>query len=536
MLRRIANKVRFPGALVLTALALGGCGGNPDTGNESAGIDGTGIQPAAAYGRVTAFGSVWVNGVRFDTDNAAVFIDGEPGSLADIELGDVVTVRGTMDATADPDSTEATGRTVWLDHLLIAEITSLDIESGSFVALGQTVSVTDETAFDAAHAGGLASLAAGDFVTVSGFRNVAGEIAATRIGVQPIPAAESRTIGPITELVAGAQQFSINGLSVDTSTATWPAGSSSDLLRRDTVVEVRGTPGNPGELVATRIEIRPYYEPIPAGTRIEIEAFLTSFDATDPNRFTVGGTLEVDSADATIEGDVTYDTPIEVEGTLRADATVEAEYVRSLYTRPPGEHTVYGNVYQRSGSSVGKIAVGIFVTWRRDGEFGGGYYYGPLSTDASGQFTARGIPHDAQISIFAGHDGFAQPCAVIVDVNSDLNLDIELLSGTSLNSTNPPVPQASNGASLSGLVFETTEAGHEPIAGALLLAGDFLDVPIASTFSDATGHYFLCNLPAFTSLGANRSGYLSLDGDPWAYLGVIDTADSVTLDIELQRE
>ena len=66
---------------------------NDDPGGPVGGIGRTGI----AQGPISTFGSVVVNGVRYDTSSASFTINGETGSESDLEVGQVVTVSGTID-------------------------------------------------------------------------------------------------------------------------------------------------------------------------------------------------------------------------------------------------------------------------------------------------------------------------------------------------------------------------------------------------------------------------------------------------------
>ncbi|MBI4293187.1 MAG: hypothetical protein HY661_17065, partial [Betaproteobacteria bacterium] len=82
---------------ILTACGGGGGGGailSALTG--SSGLGGTGI----SQGVITAFGSVFVNGIEFSTGGATVKIDDNPGLESDLKIGMVVTVRGTADDAA----------------------------------------------------------------------------------------------------------------------------------------------------------------------------------------------------------------------------------------------------------------------------------------------------------------------------------------------------------------------------------------------------------------------------------------------------
>jgi len=73
---------------LLGALALGGCGESFTV--AEGGIGGTGI----STGTVTGIGSITVNGVKFNTDNAEIYVEGtrvDDPSLAD---GDELSLRG----------------------------------------------------------------------------------------------------------------------------------------------------------------------------------------------------------------------------------------------------------------------------------------------------------------------------------------------------------------------------------------------------------------------------------------------------------
>ena len=77
-----------------------------------AGIDAGGA-PVTSRGSVTQCSSIYVNGVRYDTDQAVFVIDGELGQESNLHAGQVVTVFGSV----DPDGTNGTA------HLVVFENT-----------------------------------------------------------------------------------------------------------------------------------------------------------------------------------------------------------------------------------------------------------------------------------------------------------------------------------------------------------------------------------------------------------------------------
>jgi hypothetical protein len=159
-------------------------------------------------------------------------------------------------------------------------------------------------------------------------------------------------------------------------------------------------------------------------------------------------------------------------------------------------------------------------------------------SDSGGRYTTTGIPADiGSFFVFAGYayGTYVQQCLTTVTLYSDANRDLILTSPQNLaagNSQRPPhVPRT---RTISGIVFEITEAGRQPIEGAWVgftvdLAGD---VAGAETFSDATGRYLLCGLPEtrLTSLFAVKNGY-SRD-NLWKS---VEAGSDTTLDIELKR-
>jgi hypothetical protein len=91
---------------------------------------------------------------------------------------------------------------------------------------------------------------------------------------------------------------------------------------------------------------------------------------------------------------------------------------------------------------------------------------------------------------------YVQQCATTVTLNADANQDVTLTSLQNLASGNslrpPPVPGT---RTISGVVFEVTAAGRQPIEGATVGFEGNNDITSAWTFTDASGRYLLCGLP-----------------------------------------
>ena len=73
-------------SLVICSGLLSACGDSGGGSDTTAGIGGTGI----AVGKITGFGSVYVNGDRFVTDNSVFVVDGEVLDQSALAVGMVV--------------------------------------------------------------------------------------------------------------------------------------------------------------------------------------------------------------------------------------------------------------------------------------------------------------------------------------------------------------------------------------------------------------------------------------------------------------
>jgi Domain of unknown function (DUF5666) len=162
LIQRLQNRL----AASVVVLLVASCGG--------VGQDGTGATPdTRTTGVVTGFGSVIVNGIRFDTANASISVDGTAGrSQDDLRVGMVVDVTGNVAA----DGSTGTATSVVFESVLRGNIDEAPL-ARSFKVLGQTVRFDDATVTDA----GLDSreLRAGDRLLVSGLRAPDGTLRAT---------------------------------------------------------------------------------------------------------------------------------------------------------------------------------------------------------------------------------------------------------------------------------------------------------------------------------------------------------------------
>jgi len=207
--------------------------------------------------------------------------------------------------------------------------------------------------------------------------------------------------------------------------------------------------------------------------------------------------------------------------------------------------TLSGTVVERfSGQPIQGVQVGLWPlthpTNRIPAHWPPGREYlesQKTPSDSGGRYTITGIPADFGsfvVTTWYAGGKYVQQCATTVTLNTDATQDVTLTSLQNLaagNSLRPPrVPGT---RTVSGVVFEVTAAGRQPVEGATVgTEGEDSGTPNAWTITDASGRYLLCGLPEgrLTSLFAVKDGY-SKDGLYRTVEGGTDTM----LDIELKR-
>ncbi|MEQ8803909.1 DUF5666 domain-containing protein [Haliea sp.] len=289
-------------ALILAACGGGGGGGagdsvavtSPPPTGGGGGIGGSG-QSTTSSGTIDGFGSIFVNGVRFDTDDAEVIIDGEVRGEDALRLGMVVLVTGEV---AD-DGANGTARTVLYDNELTGPIsrieTSADGNSRLLTVLGVNViveragTVLDDVTF--------ATLAVNDVVEVSGFTGRGDSLRATRVEREStFVAGQTRvTLSGQVGAVTGTE-FVLGDLTVDFSAAEFEDIPGGTIAEGQTV-RVSGTL-NGTVVTASRIEAEQgpgsrFQE----GETARVQGAITRY--TSPASFRVGG-VEIDASSAVL--------------------------------------------------------------------------------------------------------------------------------------------------------------------------------------------------------------------------------------------
>jgi len=305
---------------VMFLLMTVSCGGG---GASGGGVGGTGI----SAGQIQAFGSIFVNGVEWETESAEFEIEGSGGfSESDLQHGMLIQVEGTL----DDSSTTGTADLVKFDDNLEGPITSITPSSTglvkTLVVMGQIVIVEDGVTFfdnnDPTFT--FATMAVGDVVEVSGSTNFDDSIRATFIekkadDLATFLATDDLEVKGIVANLIVPDQFTINGLTVIYTGITprnVPAGGFVDGL----LVEVKGDAFDvaTNTLTATDVEVKVAGLGADDIDKAEVEGFVTNLD-TVAQTFKVNGQL-VDYSAATFfggtEAELLNGTKVEAEGPI----------------------------------------------------------------------------------------------------------------------------------------------------------------------------------------------------------------------------
>ena len=240
-------------AILLMFGSLIGCSSGSD---EIAGIEGTG-DIATASGTVTGFGSVYVNGIHFETEGAKIEIDGQIATETDLDIGMVVTVEGTLNETG----TEGIAQVIYANTLIrggIQSIEQVDFQRKTLKVLGQTVFISEDSVFKDTT---FEEISQGQRIAISGLNASGGAVAATYIAVVTEEEGRSEIEGFITATDFDAQQFSVNDFTVDFSQAEILGGNEFGI-QPGALVEVLGTANAQADtLTANIVTIKPLYRP-----------------------------------------------------------------------------------------------------------------------------------------------------------------------------------------------------------------------------------------------------------------------------------
>ena len=284
MFHPISHKSLLTLALLSPAIFLAGCGGGGTSQDSS--------NTSVSRGIITGFGSMYVNGVKFETDDSDFVVDDDENSdQSDLRVGMIVTVHGHINS----NGSSGIATRVAYENELKGPISSITVDPAdatikTLTILGHQVLVNADTTFD--NDGGLTfdNMANNDVVEISGFTTDSG-FTATHIEKQ----ADDSKIeikGSIQNLTAIG--FDINGFDISYNFST--ELEDNITLSEGLFVEVKGRLDSAGTtLIASKIEA----EDEGLGDDVdeaEIEGMISNYDALNDTFMIQGQSIDASNA------------------------------------------------------------------------------------------------------------------------------------------------------------------------------------------------------------------------------------------------
>ena len=343
--------------VLLAALALlGGCGGGVDSGGT-----GTGASSTYANGPITGFGSIIVNGVRYDDSSANIEDDdGHMRSRDDLKLGMRTEVLASAITVAGGVSS-ATASSIRVHSEIVGPLESVDAANALLVVFGQRVAIVATTVFDSSLVGGILALRPGDLLEVHGALDVAaGRYVASRIDRRSSAPAAYKLRGAVAAFSLAARTLTIGSLTIDWS-AVPPADPSTVLA--------------PGRLVRITLDTAPVAgvwrataltsgQPVQQDREVaEVEGRITAF--TSPTAFVVNG-LPVDASAASFpdgSAGLAIGVEVEVRGSLRGGVLVANRVEVEDDDEEPERFELSGRIDSVDAEAMRFVVRGVTVMW-----------------------------------------------------------------------------------------------------------------------------------------------------------------------------
>ncbi len=192
-----------------------------------------------------------------------------------------------------------------------------------------------------------------------------------------------------------------------------------------------------------------------------------------------------------------------------------------------GSSFITGVVRERSAEATRPVGGASVWAWVQFPDHG--YSAGRVQTNANGEYRFPNLPN-ALIVMQTGGGGYDQPCAAVFQLaGSSGTADLEVVSDTHPIFDPHPAPPA-----LTGVVYENTASGRQPVPGArVFFETTLFDVVAATTTTDELGRYSLCRLPSLSSFVTPvKAGYITAG----TAVSVASGSGVTEMDIELKRQ
>jgi Domain of unknown function (DUF5666) len=349
-------------ASAFLAIGCGGGGGGPTAADGS----------ALTVGTINGFGSVIVNGVRFDDGHAQVVDDDDqPHDRSELKLGMTVEVlSGRIKAASGGASAQA--RHIRFGAEIVGPIEGIDAPARQMTVLGQIVEVSDTTVFDDSLAGGLVALKVGDIVEVHAqFDPANSHYVAKRVDKET-QVNFFRLRGPVAALDTTAKTFQIGG-----ATISYGSVAATDLppnFANGLPVRVRlqtAAVAGVWQAVSVRSGVRKVEDHDEAQVRGVIDSF------TDIGSFSVNGVPVTTSAATTFPdgtAGIVLGAAVEVEGAISNGVLVASKVELEDHHANDDDRLdeLHGTVGALDPAAQTFVVRGVKVHWSSATAFSGG--------------------------------------------------------------------------------------------------------------------------------------------------------------------
>lgn len=316
--------------LLATGMLVAGCGGGGGSGSASS---------QTFTGTITGFGSVFVNGIEFDTSSTSISVDESNSDENGLKVGMMVTVTGTANGSTGTATSISFNDEV--EGIVIANNISSGQTTGTMDIMGQTVTISSTSIFESKlpTVTDVSQITTGMIVEVSGYSAGTGSITATRIEVKSADLTSYLSAHPggievkgmVSQLDTQAMTFQIGNMIVDYSGASLDGFSAG--IQNSIYVEVKSVSGIVnGNLVATKVEVEDGGKKGHTGSENE-ESELKGAITSDFNvdRFELNGQVILVSNTTKLEhitlAQLTSGTIVKVEGYYNKNGELVAKEV-----------------------------------------------------------------------------------------------------------------------------------------------------------------------------------------------------------------
>lgn len=322
-------------------------------GENTGGIIGTGF----AEGPITGFGSIYVNGIKFETDNASILLDNETVAQSELKVGMIVKIRGEIDSNGE------TGKALSInfEKNLNGPIDSIDLNLKQIVLLGRIVQVNELTVF---HDCDLLTLTNGNVVSISGFTNSFGVLEATYIKFKEASFIEGEDNinikGLISSLDTVNQTFKVQDLIISYRDAVFKNFTKADLTDNLLVKIKSNSAVVDGVLIPDEIQLKDKKIEGNSGDDVKVEGLVTSIVSASlimVNDQVVNIDNDTEFENGTV-ADLILNVKVEIKGRLNSSAQLQAEKIK---IKKSSDIKITGKVQTVNSTSIKILGVKVLV-------------------------------------------------------------------------------------------------------------------------------------------------------------------------------